>query len=598
MRNTGSCYARRTRSAAIALLSIFSVADELSSLRRHRRRTTDDIIEHMTRETGDSATIIEPIIKSAAPSLVPWIADAIPDLTPSADILSNETAAEKSGTPTNYTGGVFCKAPTDYEIEYGSEHFQLQVGVWNNSTTNGDSIGRTYKLRDNCHQVHRPKVGKIINVSHSLHHSYTGECGPNCRPSCVTLLLDLQKLRHDNIACGTDEQNTTCEFQKATSICNSTSVFEEHPQCNTGKGSCLGPIVFDDSAAFVKHMILRDNITTDVKLDQCDAVPDDDMYYRFRDWKLITPLSVQDCKNGTTCFNNRSKIYFEYCNIVEEDQSCDECHGTQCGQNGSKVTVPFPTSWTTFVVSASIPYETSRSNRNQCDNILQYDKTTGVACFLQRVEIYYPTGCPHCHDCPLLSLGDTFGPLETVGFGHSIQQPCAACDQPSETDNERQSSLDCQDLLQFSQAIDCHTGERLGLPSFNKNQCSFGLMQGNIVGQDTLPGSDNGINVINDGSFKVGNQGLNNTIGGNILSDSNHTNKDAINTTNGATNQNSTNGDSGNNTKEETGNRTNTVAANDQTMSGNSPSTTHLVPIFVPLGLVCLALNAAVLIAY
>jgi hypothetical protein len=133
----------------------------------------------------------------------------------------------------------------------------------------------------------------------------------------------------------------------------------------------------------------------------------------------------------------------------------------------------------------------SLSSYSQCVNVLQHVKTTGFACFLQRVKNYYPTNCPHCHDCPVLALGDTFGPLEVVGFGHSIEQPCAACDQRSET-LPYETSLYCRDLLQCSQSVDCTIGELLGLLLFVENQCSFGPMEVGLIGEDNHFGGDAG----------------------------------------------------------------------------------------------------------
>ena len=197
-----------------------------------------------------------------------------------------------------------------------------------------------------------------------------------------------------------------------------------------------------------------------------------------KDWKVVTPTEDFTCADD--CMLSRSKIYFEYCNIVEEDPNCDQCESRKCGKKCKKTVEPFPSGWTSFIVSASIP---NYSGYNVgCDETLQYEDETQQACFLQRVELYYPpedergsADCPHCHDCPLLSLGNTFGPLEVVGFGNCLDnndQICAACD-------ERAEKLcgacqkDCDDLFGCHDSVDCFTGKSLGLPIFSENQCSY-----------------------------------------------------------------------------------------------------------------------------
>ena len=149
-----------------------------------------------------------------------------------------------------------------------------------------------------------------------------------------------------------------------------------------------------------------------------------------------------------------------------------------------KIMEPFPPGWTTFVVSAPIPYQTLGVNQ-RCDETLTYD--SGSVCFLERVEFYYPegdnkcdVGCPHCHDCPLLKLGDRFGPLEVVGFGHESlfrdkndNFACASCDKQVSKSCDRQRDCKDWDWFHCDEMTDCKTGEPLGLPSFYKNECSF-----------------------------------------------------------------------------------------------------------------------------
>ena len=329
----------------------------------------------------------------------------------------------------------------------------------------------------------------------------SGECGPNCRPSCLTLLLDLDKLRlpssssnsnSSSITCRADELcPNRCHHQHRRSECPAAQqeqVWNEHPTCYLEQAHCLGPTVYDDAAAYyMEHAPPLGGESGVVGLDQCTAVPPTGaLYDRFRDWKVVTPMPV-DCPDGDNetndnCFGSNSddsssKLYFEYCNVVHEDARCDGCgRDENCSSGGGDCGVrvePFPDGWTTFAVSAPIPFPMAAAADDECD--LPYARTTGRACFLQRVQVYFGgENCPHCHDCPLLQLGDTLGPLEVVGFGHAVGQPCAACDaRSSKPQSAAATALQCRDLEHCQFGVDCTTGDLLGIPSFVENQCSF-----------------------------------------------------------------------------------------------------------------------------
>ena len=316
--------------------------------------------------------------------------------------------------------------------------------------------------------------------------SLTAECGPNCRPSCLTLMLDLDKLDYKReLSCQEDEM-CHCEFIKGRNNIEecfskkTKDLYNTFPKCYLEEADCLGATVYDDTITYLEHIHRNShNDITFPDLDHCVDLPNDKFYNRFKDWKLIKPQNV-DCEGE--CFDER-KLYFEYCNIVEEDTRCNECDNKNCGTECKKIVEPFPPGWTTFVVSASIPYEGPGVN-SECDNLLMYEEETSSACFLQRVEIYYPPtnedcgiGCPHCHTCPLLSLGDKFGPLEVVGFGHNFDRRreeenfCASCDRREKIKSE--DELSCDGLLSCHESVDCYSGESLGVPNFSDNMCSF-----------------------------------------------------------------------------------------------------------------------------
>ena len=319
----------------------------------------------------------------------------------------------------------------------------------------------------------------------------TGECGPQCRPSCVTLMLDLDKLDLVNdLKCKADEL-CQCEFEKCHECDEAALSFLhwEHPKCFLEEADCLGATVFDDVVAIYETATVNLDLPSQ---EHCTSIPDGDLYCRFQDWKLITPIEDFTCDGD--CVKRDRKIYWEYCNIVEEED-CDRtkskddvlCLDEKCGTNCRKATEPFEPGWTSFTVTASIPLRGTTLS-NQCLQQAPYSHATDRACFLQRIDIYYPEldedcghGCPHCHKCPLLSLGDKFGPLEVVGFGHCLdddndkehQHECAACDRRDEKLCGKSCEVDCLDLESCYESSNCYEGHSLGVPSFFNNGCSF-----------------------------------------------------------------------------------------------------------------------------
>ena len=315
--------------------------------------------------------------------------------------------------------------------------------------------------------------------------TYSNECGPHCRPSCITLMLDLQELQYDTDLICEEDKLCQCETSKCNHECNAQqlqNLWDDYPKCYLEETDCLGPTVYDDYVAYAEK-----SCGTEIpELKHCTSIPENhDLYCRFQDFPLVTPLESQNSCNHN-CVDD-SKIYFEYCNVVEEDPNCEPCENNNnnnknCGKQCKKVVEPFEPGWTTFVVSAPIPYDIH--NNQECDTVLQYETDTDMACFLQRIEIFYPPNgtecssdetkndCPICHDCPLLSVGDKFGPLEVVGFGHCIDQECAGCDM-RDTKECGTCNTDCNALFNCDASVDCSTGASLGIPDFADNGCSF-----------------------------------------------------------------------------------------------------------------------------
>lgn len=178
------------------------------------------------------------------------------------------------------------------------------------------------------------------------------------------------------------------------------------------------------------------------------------------------------------------------------DAFCDvdeNCLGNRCGKQCSKKIEPFSPGWTTFTVTASVPLDPTGIDASEsnylCNERLPLAEKSKSACFMQRVEFYYPPededcagGCPNCHECPLLNLGDKFGPLEVVGFGHCIHRinedhTCSSCDSASSKACEQGCELDCDDLFEWNceESVDCHTEENMGFLNFQNNSCTWGI---------------------------------------------------------------------------------------------------------------------------
>jgi hypothetical protein len=425
---------------------------------------------------------------------------AVPTVLPKKEKATGATGATGGGGGGGGGGGnnPFCRNPgtsNENPLETCKSKDQAWSGI---SSSNGDLT---------FHQRH-----------------LTGECGPDCRPSCVTLLLDLDKLNYqEELKCQAD-QLCQCQFNKSNECQGNKldALFTEHPKCYLEDADCLGPTVYDDNVHYTQRLAVLADIELP-EMERCGSIPDNELYCRFRDWKVVHPITDYTC-NDENCINPDSKIYFEYCNIIEEDPACDNCNDDKCGKKCKKIVEPFPPGWTTFVVSAPISYPRELASASDtCGKALEYADTTGQACFLQRIEIYYPpedadcsAGCPNCHDCPLLELGDTFGPLEVVGFGHGLvsdEQECAACDKKSALEcTSSTRDLDCDDIFNCHKAVDCATGEPLGLPVFADNQCSY-QNAGTRTGSSTdstsdLDRNDSSDNGSDRGGFSAATQGI------------------------------------------------------------------------------------------
>jgi hypothetical protein len=369
----------------------------------------------------------------------------------------------------------FCVLPNDTSWSAPYHSCKMESETWKGLLSPNDSSNQN-------------RSGTTSNVTseESIDENWTGECGPQCRPSCITLLLDLDRLSIDNFLCPNGAScSRPCEHI-SQSTCRSSdtdALYQQYPKCFLEEAQCYGPTMYEDIAALYESRLPTNNRNDSLPpLDHCTVVPREDFYQRFQGWNVISPMNRRqdNCSDNTTstnCFNRTSKIYFEYCNAVEEDymscRSCQATNGKTCldNQQCPKIIQPFPDGWTTFVVSASIPFpDNDRScHRDSTTN----DTGVDAVCFLQRIQLYYPTSCPHCHTCPQISLGDTFGPLEVVGFGHAIQQNCAPCHRPSIVSNLSAHALSCEAIERCHESVDCHSGTSLGLPSFLDNKCSF-----------------------------------------------------------------------------------------------------------------------------
>jgi hypothetical protein len=373
----------------------------------------------------------------------------------------------------------------------------------------------------------------------------TTVCGPNCRPSCLTLKLDWKKSSSllSRSTCDSATAAGPCRHTKnqqqqprsasSSSSCDSSSS-SPNTSCQLEEAKCLGPILYEDTISWLTQqlqLVQQHNDTTGTgssriiteQLPQsCAYIPprlhDDDstssrQLDRFRGWPVVLPMTVHcdnDIDDGGTnkCFRRDDDddddeiYYFEFCNVLHEDPLCDlscdpnESAASLCDTNTTTTTAvcarhvaPFADGWTSFVVSAPLMDIPSSSSGDAGGS----NRTTGLtmsplsSCWMQRIDLYFPPDCPHCHACPLLSLGYHLGELEIVGFGHSIDQPCAPCDITVATKAGTGSSaavLDCHKLQQCQHLGDCETGETIGLPPFVANHCSWSVTETNLVHED------------------------------------------------------------------------------------------------------------------
>lgn len=369
----------------------------------------------------------------------------------------------------------FCVLPNDTSWSTPYYSCKMESETWKSLLSTNVSLNQNRDVR-----------APNVTSEELIDDDWTGECGPQCRPSCITLLLDLDRLTVDNFLCPNGVScGRPCEHV-SQSTCRSSdadALYQRYPKCFLEEAQCYGPTMYEDIAAMYESRFPIVNSNNSLPaLDHCTAIPRHDFYQRFQGWNVVSPMKRQQegCSNFTTktnCFNESSKIYFEFCNVVEEDysscRSCQATDGAACLDNNQcpKIIQPFPDGWTTFVVSASIPVPDK-------DVSCRLDSSMNIAgvdsvCFLQQIQLYFPPSCPRCHACPQISLGDTFGPLEVVGFGHSIQQSCAPCHRPSIVTNLSALSFSCEAIERCHESVDCHSGTSLGLPSFLDNQCSF-----------------------------------------------------------------------------------------------------------------------------
>ena len=154
----------------------------------------------------------------------------------------------------------------------------------------------------------------------------TGECGPHCRPSCLTLMLDLEQLGF--------ERESVCSHQLRRDDCPyREQVNKVFPESYLEEVTCNGPELLSGASSCVDQTLLR-----------------------FGSAPIITPIDLP-CENE--CFEEpNNRLFFEYCNVVDD---CS-CHGPDCPVE------PFPHGTTSFVASALLSDE---------------------ACFAQRIDLTF-----------------------------------------------------------------------------------------------------------------------------------------------------------------------------------------------------------------
>jgi hypothetical protein len=149
-------------------------------------------------------------------------------------------------------------------------------------------------------------------------------------------MLDLEKFSYDTeLTCTANELCHCSHVRRPGSECAQTSLedlFDKHPKCYLEDADCLGPTLYDNKVAMANTLLPGDGL----KVQQCDSIPDDPLYCRFQDWKLITPIDRYSCKKNDypDCLERDTKIYWEFCNVVEEDPGCD--HDEECDGKGNR----------------------------------------------------------------------------------------------------------------------------------------------------------------------------------------------------------------------------------------------------------------------
>jgi hypothetical protein len=105
--------------------------------------------------------------------------------------------------PPEFVGGAFCKAPTDKEMGVEPKMCEAETDRWKELTQAHSDI--TFYQRP-----------------------FTEECGPNCRPSCLTLMLDLDALSYENDLTCNEDEFCFCEHEKGCTECSEEEEWYVH----------------------------------------------------------------------------------------------------------------------------------------------------------------------------------------------------------------------------------------------------------------------------------------------------------------------------------------------------------------------------------
>jgi hypothetical protein len=284
-----------------------------------------------TEAPSAASATLAPAATPDSPTLAPAATPDSPEGGDTGGTDDSNTDGDEEGAGTNTTGDghqfyedpddpwqflPFCKLPKKQE-----ENFEV-------NTCKGDKNNLGWQ---------KASAGKDLTW---YNRPLEGECGPHCRPGCVTLMLDLDTLYpEEDLICNA---NNLCHCshtkQGECSQDRLEGLFEEHPKCYLENADCLGPTVFEDYVAYAE---MKNPAIKDLGLERCKDIPngsynDDDLYCRFQEWDIVTPIERYSCEDEQfpDCLNRDSKIYWEYCNIVEEtlcdrDENCD---GNSCGK--------------------------------------------------------------------------------------------------------------------------------------------------------------------------------------------------------------------------------------------------------------------------